>query len=286
MTAPTIDAHVHVWNLRHRDQPWIDAGRGAIRRDFSLDDFTAATRDTGVRRAVLVQVLNMAEETREHLLRAQHDDRVAGVVGWVDLAAPAVAEQLAGLRACPGGESLAGIRHQALAEDEPAGWLEQPAVQSGLRELAGQNLPYDLMFLPEHMEAVTRTVRTHEDLTFVLDHLGKPPIATGALAPWAAGVRELGRSPNVVCKLSGMVTTAARSGWTTGDLRPYAETAIEVFGPERLMFGSDWPVSLLAAAYPEVVRTCAELVAELSPDEQALIFSTTATRVYGLMTST
>lgn len=279
--AGRTDSHVHVWDLRRRDQPWIDASRNAIRRDFSLDDFAAAAEGTGVERAVLVQVLNTAGETRELLLQARHDKRVAGVVGWLDLAAPGVARRLAGLRACPGGESLVGIRHQALAERAPAGWLEQPVVQSGLRDLAGHGLAYDLMFLPQHVDAVTRTVRAQEDLTFVLDHLGKPPVSTGVLTPWATGIRRLARSPNVVCKLSGMVTLAG-SGWTVRDLRPYAQTVLEAFGPERLLFGSDWPVSLLAAPYPDVIRTCAELVAELTPHEQAQIFTTTATRVYGL----
>jgi L-fuconolactonase len=199
----------------------------------------------------------------------------------VDLTAPDVAVTLAGLRELPGGELLVGIRHQVQGEADPD-WLCRPDVLRGLRAVADAGLRYDLLTLPHQLPAAVRAATEIPELTFVLDHLSKPPIRTGGLEPWANRLRALGRLPNVACKLSGMVTEADPERWKAADLRPYSDIVLEAFGPERVMFGSDWPVCLLAASYGRVVEVARELTSHLSAAEQDAVFGGTAARAYGL----
>jgi L-fuconolactonase len=277
-----IDAHHHVWDLSVRDQGWITGPDLApIRRTFSLDDLAPEARAAGVRATVLVQTVTVAEETPEFLAIADGSDLVAGVVGWTDLTASGIADTLAALREVPGGDRLVGIRHQVQGEPDPA-WLLRPDVLRGLAAVASAGLVYDLVVLPHQLPAATEAAARLPELTFVLDHLGKPPIASEELEPWATAVRALAAKPNTVCKLSGMVTEAARSTWTTPDLAPYADTVLDAFGPGRLMFGSDWPVCRLAASYAEVVAAARALTHGLADDERRAVFETTASRVYGL----
>ncbi|MFI1964968.1 amidohydrolase family protein [Streptomyces pathocidini] len=278
-----IDAHHHVWDLSVRDQPWITGELAPIRRDFSLADLEPEARAAGVTGTVLVQTVPIAEETPEFLALADGSDLVAGVVGWTDLTAPDAADTLAALRELPGGDRLVGIRHPVQGEADPQ-WLVRPDVRRGLAAVADAGLAYDLLVLPHQLRAAFRVATVLPQLTFVLDHLAKPPIASGELYPWADHVRALAALPNTACKLSGMVTEAAWDGWTVEDLRPYAEVVLEAFGPERLMFGSDWPVCRLAASYTDVVDAATALTATLSPTERAAVFSATATRTYGLKT--
>ncbi|MDH6455876.1 MULTISPECIES: amidohydrolase family protein [unclassified Streptomyces] len=287
-----IDAHHHVWRLKDspKDTPgpsprphdWLDTpAMEPVHRDFTLDDLAAETASTGIDRTILVQVLPDAEETAEFLTLAASSDLVAGVVGWADLTAEDVADSLDALRRGPGGELLVGIRHLVQAEADPA-WLNRPDVRRGLGAVADANLVYDLLTVPHQLPAALATVRALPELTFVLDHVSKPPIASGELEPWAARVRELAAEPNVFCKLSGMVTEADCRTWTTDDLRPYADIVLDAFGPSRVMFGSDWPVCLLAASYRQVVRTTEELTSALSAAERAEVFGGTAARAYRL----
>ncbi|MER6046330.1 amidohydrolase family protein [Streptomyces sp. NPDC001793] len=276
-----IDAHHHVWDLSVRDQDWITGPElASLRRDFALSDLEPQALATGVDRTVLVQTITVAEETPELLALAAESDRVAGVVGWTDLAASDVAGELDRLRALPGGEWLRGIRHQVQGEPDPW-WLTRPEVLRGLRTVAAAGLVYDVVVLPHQLPAAASAARRLPELTFVLDHLGKPPIASGQLEPWSRAVGELASLPNTVCKLSGMVTEADWHTWTVDALRPYAETVLDAFGPRRLMFGSDWPVCTLAASYAEVVDATGALLAGLGPDEKAAVWTGTAERVYG-----
>ncbi|MBC6468299.1 amidohydrolase family protein [Actinomadura alba] len=280
--TPFVDAHHHVWDLSVRDQDWITGERLApLRRDFSLDDLRPEATAAGVTATVLVQTITVAAETPEFLALAAADDLVAGVVGWVDLTAPDVADALAALREAPGGGYLAGIRHQVQGEPDQD-WLCRPDVRRGLRAVAGAGLAYDLLTLPHQLPAAVRTATVLPELTFVVDHLSKPPIASGELEPWAGRMRELARLPNVMCKLSGLVTEADWGRWDIGDLRPYADVVLDAFGPRRLMFGSDWPVCLLAAPYDRVVEAGRELTAQLSAAEREAVFGGTAVRAYGL----
>jgi L-fuconolactonase len=276
--VPRVDAHHHVWDLGVRDQPWITGEKMApIRRGFSLDDLAPLAREAGITRTVLVQTVPDPAETPEFLTLAAASELVAGVVGWVDLTGDDVPGALAALGPGP----LVGIRHGVQAEPDPE-WLCRTDVRAGLRAVAGAGLAYDLLTLPRQLPAAIETVRALPELTFVLDHLSKPPIASGELEPWARDVKTLAAEPNIFCKLSGMVTEAPWAGWTTSALRPYAEVVLDAFGPERVMFGSDWPVCLLAASYAEVVDAAAELLAGFSPDERAAVFGGTAVRAYRL----
>jgi L-fuconolactonase len=277
-----VDAHHHVWDLSVRDQGWISGPELApLRRDFLLADLESEARTAGVTATVLVQTITVPQETPEFLQLAACSDLVAGVVGWTDLTAPDVADQLASLRAGPGGEYLVGIRNQVQAEPDPRG-LVRPDVLRGLTAVAEAGLVYDLVVKPHQLEAAAEAATRLPHLTFVLDHLGKPPIASGALAPWAEETRRLAALPNTRCKLSGLVTEADWGSWTTQDLKPYADTVLDAFGPDRLMFGSDWPVCRLAAGYAQVIAADRELTTQLTSAERHQVFTYTAARTYGL----
>lgn len=282
MALSRVDAHHHLWDLARREQPWLDGAELApIRRTFAPEEFAAVAAAAGIDRSILVQVLDDAEETREFLAVAEGSDVVAGVVGWTDLTAPGVSAALAALREGPGGDRLVGIRHLVQGEADPR-WLCRDDVRRGLTSVAEAGLCYDILTFPHQLPAAIETARALPQLTFVLDHLSKPPIAAGALEPWATALRELAAEPNVFCKLSGMVTEANQGSWTVSDLRPYAQTALDAFGPDRLMFGSDWPVCLLAASYDRVAEAARELTDQLSADELAQVFGGAAARAYRL----
>jgi len=270
-----VDAHHHLWDLAVRDQPWI-AGEALapIRRTFSVEDLTSVA--ARVDATVLVQTVSVPQETPELLALAGAHALIAGVVGWVDLPAPDVADALAALDG-----PLVGIRHQVQDEPDPR-WLCREDVRRGLRAVGDAGLVYDLLTFPVQLPAAIETVRALDELVFVVDHLSKPPIASGELDPWAGQMRELAACPNVVCKLSGMVTEADWASWTVDDLRPYADVVLDAFGPSRLMFGSDWPVCTLAASYDAVLSAAEELTASLSLPERREIFGGTARRTYTL----
>ncbi|RSM79511.1 amidohydrolase [Kibdelosporangium aridum] len=275
-----VDAHHHLWDLSVRDQDWIDPiTMSVIRRDFDTADLADAA--TGFDRTVLVQTVTVPEETPEFLAVAAESDLVGAVVGWVDLTSSSVADDLAALRAGAGGEWLRGIRHQVQGEADPR-WLCRDDVQRGLQAVFDAGLLYELLVLPHQLEASIETVAAFQDHPFVLDHCAKPPIAGGAVEPWASSIRELAGFDNVTCKLSGLITEADWAKWTVDDLRPYAEVVLEAFGPSRVMFGSDWPVCLLAGSYADVVEAAKDLTSGLSQADRDQVFGATAARVYRL----
>jgi L-fuconolactonase len=269
-----VDSHHHVWTA---DYPWL-AGEGLapIRRDYTVDDLRPHLATAGVRHTVLVEAGRCdAAETTEFLALAERTPEIAGVVGWGDLADPALADTLRRHRAGPGGGRLVGVRDQVQAG--PDDLLDRPAVRAGLAAVADAGLVNELVVRWPQLPAVTRAVSALPGSTFVLDHLGKPPIAAGDLAGWRRLVAPLAARDNVVAKLSGLVTEAG-PGWTSKTLQPYVETALDLFGPDRLMFGSDWPVCELVASYDEVVAALATILG----GRPAGIFGGTAVRVYGL----
>lgn len=275
-----IDAHHHVWDLNVRDQPWTEE-LPALRRSFSYDALTPALRAHDIDCTVVVQTVCVPEETPELLTLAAATPGIAGVVGWTDLEAADVSDRLAALRAAPGGERLAGIRHQVQEESDPR-WLVRPAVRRGLAAVAGAGLVYDLVVRSEQLPMVLDAVRALPDVTFVLDHGGKPPIAGGVLEPWRSQLRLLADCPNVAVKLSGLATEAQPPTLDVRTLRPYAETLLEAFGPTRTMFGSDWPVCLLAGSYDETIAAAVTFTDHLSPHERTAVFGGTAERTYRL----
>ncbi|WP_330271382.1 amidohydrolase family protein [Lentzea sp. NBC_00516] len=274
-----VDAHHHLWDLSVRDQDWItDPPMGVIRRSFLEPDFVAAAPDVST--SVLVQTVCVPEETPEFLAIAASSDVVGAVVGWTDLTSAAVGDALASLVDRPDGSWLRGIRHQVQSEPDPE-WLCRKDVWHGLAQVGAAGLLYELLTLPHQLPAARRTVAALPQVPFVVDHCSKPAIGSDS-GEWAELVRSLAAHENVTCKLSGLVTEADWKSWDVAALRPYFEVVLDAFGPSRLMFGSDWPVCLLAATYDEWLGAARELVSELSPSEQASIFEGTARRVYGL----
>jgi L-fuconolactonase len=280
-----VDAHHHLWNPSDPGQGWLaDPALATIRRRFDLGDLHDAVRagvaGRPVTATVLVQSVARKDETERLLALAADDDLVAAVVGWVDLTAD-VSAQLDRLRGGHGGRLLRGVRH--LVQDEPdPRWLLRDDVLAGLQALANADLPYDLLVRPPQLPAAVELSRRLPGLRFVLDHAGKPQLASGDLEGWSHDVRALARSEQVVCKVSGLITEANHQRWSVADLRPAWDTVLDAFGPRRLLFGSDWPVCLLAANWERWAATIAEFISPLSPNEADAVLSTTATATYGL----
>jgi L-fuconolactonase len=272
-----VDAHHHLWDPTRREYGWM-AGLDPIRRPYTESDLRAVTPATAT---ILVQTVPTLEETREFLGVAASSPLVAGVVGWVDLTAPDVTDEIAALREAPGGDRLVGIRHQAQDEPDPE-WLLRPSVIRGIREVAAAGLTYDILVQPAQHAAAVALADAVPGVRLVLDHAGKPAIAAGEYEPWAAFVSSLAMRPNVFCKLSGLVTEADWTKWTVEELKPYASHVLTAFGPDRVMFGSDWPVCELAATYDQVYEAAQAFTAELSTSEQEEVFAGTATRAYPL----
>ena len=276
-----IDSHHHIWDPEATRHDWL-AGYPAIRRPFSVTDYARASEPCGVTSGVLVQVLASADETAEFLRLADGSGgRIAGVVGWTDLASADVADEIARLKELPGGRLLVGIRH--LVQDEPdPDWLRRPEVRRGLLAVGAAGLRYDLLVRPHQLPAAIAITGDLSEVRFVLDHGGKPEIASARTEPWSALIAELARRPNVACKFSGLVTEAGRE-WTARQIAPYADWLLRCFGGDRLMFGSDWPVCTLAASYAQVVALARELLAgRLSPTEMDDVFGGNARRFYEL----
>ncbi|WP_290059907.1 amidohydrolase family protein [Amycolatopsis solani] len=272
-----IDAHHHLWDPSRRDYPWMaGAALDPIRRPYTVDDLRAVTKAARVHATILVQTVSSASETEEFLAIAAAEPLIAGVVGWVDLEAPDVADRLAAL---PG--PLVGIRHQVETEPD-AGWLLRPPVLAGLEAVASAGLTYDLLVRADQLPAAAALADRLPELRLVLDHAAKPPIAAREWEPWASGVAALAARENVVCKLSGLVTEADWTGWEVAHLRRYVDHVLDEFGPDRLLFGSDWPVCELAASYELVVDAAIALTGGLSDAERLAVFEHNARTAYAL----
>jgi predicted TIM-barrel fold metal-dependent hydrolase len=286
VTGGFVDAHHHVWDLTRRPQPWLaEPSLKALRRSFSTADLAAdsAAGLSGrkLTATVLVQCLPLLAETEEFLHLAERDQLVAGVVGWVDLTDPQVGSQLDRLRTLPGGQLLVGVRHLVQGESDP-GWLLRRDVRRGLDEVAERGLVYDLLILPHQLAAAAILAAGAANLRLVLDHAAKPPLRSGDLREWTKGIRSLAAAPQVVCKFSGLITEADHQNWRTNDLRPVAKVLLEEFGPQRLMFGSDWPVCRVAGGWAAWASAAEELLAPLSPGELDQVLQGAARRSYGL----
>jgi L-fuconolactonase len=268
-----VDAHHHLWDPALADYPWMNDEMASIRRRFGPGQLEPLLREHGVAGTVVVQARASLDETCALLGIADATPFLLGVVGWVDLADPRIADILAGF-----GEKLVGIRHQVHDEPDPR-WLLRPDVQRGLEAVGEAGLAYDLLVRPRELPAAFEAARRQPDTRFVVDHLAKPPIRTSAVVEWARGLAELAQLPNVTCKLSGLVTEAHWSSWRHDELVPYLRRTVDWFGCERCMFGSDWPVCLLAADYGAVLSL---VVDALRDDERASVLGETASRVYCL----
>jgi L-fuconolactonase len=275
-----IDAHHHLWDLDRRPQSWLNGDAlEPINRTFRLAELEPLLGAHGIDATVVVQSSSSLEETRELLEIANGSGgRIAGVVGWADLTDPGLPDVLASLTAAG---PLVGIRHQAQDEFDPW-WLGRPEVRRGLAAVGRAGLVYDLLVTPRETTAAVATVQALPEVRFVLDHGGKPPIAADEWQPWAGQLSALGALPNVACKLSGLITEADWESWRPQQVLPYARHLLDAFGPERVIFGSDWPVCTLAGRYSDVYALAEQAVASLTAPDRAAVLGGNASRVYQL----
>ncbi len=276
-----IDAHHHFWEIGKSgfDYSWMDADAlQPIRKTYLPADLKAHLDATGVDQSIFVQTQHNVEENRWILQFCKDNDFLAGMVGWVDLASKDCESQLEEFKDAP---HFVGIRH--VTHDEPDdNWIVRDDVMNGLRVLEKHSMPFDLLFFVKHLPHATTLGKAFPNLPMVIDHLAKPEIKAGRLDNWEDHFRAAAKFPNMFCKISGMVTEADWSGWKPADLKPYVEIAIDAFGPERCMYGSDWPVCELAGSYEQVIGAAREVLASLSTSEQEQVFGGTAKRFYGL----
>ena len=273
-----IDAHQHFWRYNSPEYGWIDESMQDLRRDFLPSDLKPELDSAGFSGCVVVQARQTVEETHWLLELASAAPFIYGIVGWVDLQSNQLHSQLQRLTKEP---RLVGVRH--IVQSEPdENFLLQPKFLRGMSVLGEFDLAYDILIYPRHLPVAVRFVERFARQRFVLDHVAKPPIKDGLLDPWTDGIRRLADFPNVFCKLSGLMTEANWNHWTMTDLTPYLDIAFECFGPDRLMFGSDWPVCCLAASYSRTVEVLEKYLVSHTAGVSEKVFGANAHRFYKL----
>jgi L-fuconolactonase len=273
-----IDSHHHFWKYDKAEYPWIGEGMAVLARDFLPEHLAKEIKLAGVDGVVSVQARQTVAETEWLLELAEKNDFIKGVVGWVPLVSDQVNVELETFR---GRKKLKAVRH-VLQDEKDDRYMLRDDFQHGINQVAEFGLVYDILIYERHLPAAIELVDSHPNLKFVLDHVAKPKIREKILAPWGENMKELAKRTNVYCKLSGMATEADHGGWKTADLKPYVDVALESFGAKRLMFGSDWPVCLLATSYQRWVDVVKELTAKLTVHEKARLMGGTAVEAYGL----
>ncbi len=273
-----IDSHQHFWQVGRFDYPWMSPEIDVLYQDYLPPALEPILKRSTVEKTVLIQASNSLEETRWLLSLAGQYPFIAGVVGWVDLTSREVDTQLEEFAAHP---KFKGVRHLVESEPDDA-WIVQDTVLKGLKKLASHDVSYDLLVHTRHLKHVKIVAERCPELNLVIDHLAKPPVARRETSEWARELKKVAPYGNVSCKLSGLVTEANRTEWRTDDLKPFVDKVLEYFGPERMMFGSDWPVCLLAASYDRVLDAFQSLLAELSDEDRSCIFSKNASEFYRL----
>jgi L-fuconolactonase len=273
-----IDAHQHFWPYSPQEYGWIGPDMAVLQQDRLPEDLAPLLAASGIDGTVAVQARQSLDETQWLLDLADQRPFIKGVVGWVDLRSPDLPVQLERFSTHP---RFRGVRH--VVQDEPDDrFMLGDDFQRGIDQLAEFGLTYDLLIFPRHLPAACELVARFPVQPFVLDHIAKPLIKDGLLEPWATGIRRLASFPHVWCKVSGLVTEADWHGWQPADFHPYLDVIFEAFGPERIMFGSDWPVCTLAGSYARVVGLVFDYIEHLSADEQAAVWGRTATQFYSL----
>ena len=275
-----IDSHHHIWDLSIRDQEWITGeAMQPIRRNFVISDLKDAIKSSRIDRTILVQTVTDYAETPELLKIAQSEQLVGAVVGWLTIDAPDAIEHLHRYLDLPGAEYLKGIRD--IAQDHPdPNYLAKPETISNVKKLGELGITFDLLTKTPELRAAIELVRACPDVQFVMDHISKPYIAKKEMEPWKTLMSELATFPNVFCKVSGLVTEANWKDWEVEDFKPYVDHVIDIFTPQRLMFGSDWPVANLGGSYAEVVELAEALTSQLSPSEAEFFWNKTAETGY------
>jgi len=273
-----IDAHQHFWRYNADEFGWIDDSMSSLRRDFGPDDLKPELERAGFQGSIAVQARQSLEETRWLLELAEDSPLILGVVGWVDLCSPDVRLQL---QTFAGNPKLVGIRHVVQSEPDER-FLLLPEFLRGISVLEEFDLTYDILIYPQHLPVAVEFVRHSPRQRFVLDHLAKPLIKSASIHPWEAGIRELAKFPNVFSKLSGMVTEADWQNWRPEDLKPYLDIALDRFGPERLMIGSDWPVCTVAASYKQTMSVVLDYLYKFPVNVQDAVLGGNAQRFWKL----
>jgi L-fuconolactonase len=273
-----IDAHQHFWMYNAKEYDWIDESMAELRRDFLPKDLKSELERNGFQGSIAVQARQTLEETRWLLELAKESDFIVGVVGWVDLRSPTLRSQL---EEFAGNLKLVGVRHIVQSEPDDR-FLLQPDFLRGIGMLEEFNLAYDILIYPKHLPVAADFVAKFPRQRFVLDHLAKPPIKSGALQPWARGIRKLAAFPNVYCKASGMVTEADWEYWRLADMRPYLDVAFGCFGPQRMMIGSDWPVCEAASPYSRVMDIVKGYIHGFSAGERNAVLGGNAAKFWRL----
>lgn len=273
-----IDSHQHFWHYEPVKHAWIDDDMAVIRKDFMPSDLEIVYKEHGVDGCVAVQADQKFAETEFLLNLASRHDFIKGVVGWVDLRSPTIE---ATLEAYEQHEKLKGFRHVVQGEADP-NFLLRPQFLIGISLLKKFNFTYDILIFPHQLGATLEFVKQFPNQKFVIDHIAKPYIKDGFYDGWAVLMKEIAKYEHVTCKFSGMITEADYKEWTSEQIKPYMELVLEAFGPERIMFGSDWPVCLVAGNYSKVKNLVTDFISKLSPNEQAQIMGTNAINFYNL----
>ncbi len=280
-STPTmkIDSHQHFWTYSAKDYPWITDALSAIKRSFSPDDLEPLLKEASIDGSIAVQARQSLEETRWLLQLAEEYDSIKGVVGWLPLQSQDLEDSLDQFASHP---KLVGVRHVVQDETDDQ-FILRPDFNRGIRALAARDLVYDILIFERHLPQTITFVDTHPEMPFVLDHIAKPVIQEKAFdSDWARNIRQLAKRENVACKLSGMVTEVRDETWDAALLQPYFDTALDAFGPDRLLFGSDWPVCRLRASYAQWVDTVHFWLDPLSNSEKSAIWGENAQRLYNL----
>lgn len=278
MNTGYIDAHHHLWRYVPPGPAWMGEGMETLRHDFLLDALKTVTSEAGVTGTIVVETQRTVTETEWLSRIAASNNLILGVVGWAPLTTSSARSEIEKAAALP---KMMAIRHPI--HDEPDDqFVLREDFNRGISVLKSFNLRYDILIFETHLPQTIQFVDRHPNQIFILDHLAKPRIREGVLDSWRDNIRQLALRPNVYCKISGMVTEADWRGWSHRELRPYFDTVLEAFTPERLMFGSDWPVVTLACSYPIWFDTVRVATAQLSRDERDWIFAKTAIAAYGL----
>lgn len=273
-----VDSHHHFWRYDPVEYGWISDSMRALRRDFLPADLRREVEAAGVDGVVSVQASQTLSETRALLAHARGNDFIRGVVGWVPLVDPAVRGTLEELAQDPW---LRACRH--VLQDEPDDeYMLRRDFNDGVRAVTAAGLVYDILIFERHLPQTLEFVDRHPDQVFVLDHIGKPRIRDGSFGAWRAAIRDLARRPNLYCKLSGMATEADWERWSEAELARYMDAVLDAFGPRRLMYGSDWPVCLVAVGYARWFELVAGFAARLSADERDRVLGGTAAEAYRL----
>ena len=275
--VPVVDSHHHFWEIDRFDYSWMPEG-SPLATDYGPEDLKPLVAKAGVDYTVIVQAVSSPDEARWLLEEAEKHEYIAGVVGWVDLTDPEVGYTLDELQRS---KYFVGVRHIWESEEDP-GWIVNSGAVEGLKELARRDIAFEFLAKPANLPFIPQVMDQVPNLRAVVDHIAKPLIADHVIEPWLTDLRKVASINGIHCKVSGMVTEADQQNWTVDDLRPYVHHVLGMFGSDRLMFGSDWPVCTLAGSYDRVVGAAREILASLSPDARADVFGGTAARFYRL----